>query len=193
MFGIIIDSLGFVRGEGRLGLGETGGLVGVCCCCSEGKGESALRERRSSGGKAVAAEGEEEGEVELEVSVAMRRSGLTRDGRGDCYLLSLAVLFLLRTACAQCNPASLQHVHANFDVADLACESSGFHAEAWVCLSSSPLSPPSLLSLSLSLSHTHTHTHTNRSYPHLFIVIWSFGSTCTDDTNRPLNQIVHCE
>jgi hypothetical protein len=90
----------------------------------------------------------------------MRRSGLTRDGRGDCYLLSLAVLFLLRTACAQCNPASLQHVHANFAVADLACESSGFHAEAWVCLSSSPLSPPSLLSLSLSLSLSHTHTHT---------------------------------
>jgi hypothetical protein len=117
-----------------------------------------LLERRS-GGKAVAAEGEEEGEVELEVSVAMRRSGLTRDGRGDCYLLSLAVLFLVRTACAQCNPASLQHVHANFDVADLACESSGFHAEAWVCLSSSPLSLLSL-SLSLSLSHTHTHTHT---------------------------------
>jgi hypothetical protein len=86
----------------------------------------------------------------------MRRSGLTRDGRGDCYLLSLAVLFLVRTACAQCNPASLQHVHANFDIADLACESSGFHAEAWVCMSS-----PSLLSLSLSLSHTHTHTHTH--------------------------------
>ncbi|KAH9541723.1 hypothetical protein CY35_14G080400 [Sphagnum magellanicum] len=61
----------------------------------------------------------------------MRRSGLTRDGRGDCYLLGLAVLFLVRTVCAQCNPASLQHVHANFDVADLACESSGFHAEAW--------------------------------------------------------------
>jgi hypothetical protein len=119
-----------------------------------------LLERRSGGNGVAAAEEEEEeeeGEVELEVSVAMRRSGLIRDGRGDCYLLSLAVLFLVRTACAQCNPASLQHVHANFDIADLACESSGFHAEAWVCMSSSPLSlPPSLFSLSLSLTHTHT-------------------------------------
>jgi hypothetical protein len=119
------------------------------------KGGRVLLERRSGGnGVAAAAAAEEEGEVELEVLVAMRRSGLTRDGRGDCYLLSLAVLFLVRTACAQCNPASLQHVHANFDIADLACESSGFHAEAWVCMSSP------LLSLSLSLSLTHTHTHT---------------------------------
>ncbi len=129
----------------------------VCVVAHKERGR-VLLERRSGGNgvSAAAAEEEEEGEVELEVSVAMRRSGLTRDGRGDCYLLSLAVLFLLRTACAQCNPASLQHVHANFDIADLACESSGFHAEAWVSMSSSPLSlPPFSLSLSLSLSHTH--------------------------------------
>jgi hypothetical protein len=141
--------------------------VGVCVVAQKERGRVLLERRSGGNGVAAAAEEEEEeeeeGEVELEVSVAMRRSGLTRDGRGDCYLLSLAVLFLVRTACAQCNPASLQHVHANFDVADLSCESSGFHAEAWVCMSSSlfPLLPLSLPPFSLSLSHTHTHTHTH--------------------------------
>ncbi len=164
------------------------GVCGCVCVVAQKERGRVLLERRSGGNGVAAAAAEEEeeeeeeegeGEVEPEVSVAMRRSGLTRDGRGDCYLLSLAVLFLVRTACAQCNPASLQHVHANFDIADLACESSGFHAEAWVCMSSSslflpPFSPSLPLSLSLSLSHTHTHAQILPSSLYSNLELWEY-------------------